>query len=161
MNILGFELDRSALWLLTGGGSLVLLYLAHVLTQQRDKRRDKRNNDIAAFATFRMAVLSALSPVYPEPVNWPNNVDSFFKARFDALQLAVENVRPFITDKSGFEQAWVSFHNAYPGKQQGQWYHHYHSSFDPLVGTQELAELKARTTFHKNVTHLLSFAKDA
>lgn len=121
---------------------------------------NKTTRRAAAFSAFRAVVLSELGSVYPKPVNWPANVDAFFKAHFDALQVAVENVRPFVADGIGFERAWVKYYNAYPNKTNEQCYHHYSSAHDPYVGTQEMANAKCRAELHKNVSNLLSFTRE-
>ena len=122
--------------------------------------KNNRGNRIAiARLAFRSAVMAELGSVYPIPNPWPDDIATFLKARFSALQSAVETFRPFVNDKASFDAAWLSFYNAYPTKQQGQWYHHYGPAHDPLIETKEIAHNKAMLTFKNNVLRLLLFAE--
>lgn len=115
---------------------------------------------MAACSEFRAAILAELGGIYPIPSNWPENIKPFFEQRFPALQIAVGKFRPFVTDKKGFDGAWLRYYCAYPGKTNDQCYHHYEASYDPFIGTQALADRKCRANFHENVTRLLLFADE-
>ena len=155
MDIIGIRLSDGQLWLLAAASVCMSWLVAHRLTVSRSKA----DRIAAARASFRAAVMAELGSVYPIPNAWPDDIATFLKARFSALQSAVETFRPFVNDKASFDAAWLSFYNAYPTQQQGQWYHHYGPAHDPLIETKESAHNKAMLTFKNNVSRLLLFAE--
>ena len=156
MNLFGIEIGVTHLWLLSVAGVCVAWLVVHRLAVGRERA----SRQAAACAAFRSALLTALGSIYPTPNPWPENITVFLKSRFDALQTATQVFRPFVRDKVGFDAAWLRYFSAYPTKTSEQCYHHYMSAYDPLIGTQQLAENKARSEFHKNVSALLRFADE-
>ena len=119
---------------------------------------NKRTRRIAACTNFRAAIINELGSIYPNPSAWPHDISGFLKSKFMNLQFAVTTFRPYVKDKTVFDAAWLRYYCAYPNKTKEQIYHHYLSSFDPLIGNQDMAGQKARSEFHKNVSSLLSCA---
>ena len=140
--------------------ALLGVFISALATHRLGLWRERKARRATAAAQFRNAVMAELFSVYPIPGAWPNDIAGFFKARFDALQAAIQLFRPYVPDKAAFDDAWLRFYCAYPDKMQEQCYHHYMSSYDPAFGNQEAADRKARGELHKNVTRLLAFADE-
>lgn len=130
---------------------------AHFLWRNNFKTR--RAN---ACVAFRYAVLAELGSLYPNPAPWPSNIDEFLSTRFVALQIAVENFRPFVPwwSRWRFDRAWFRYRCATGRKIDTQCYLHYFDSYDPLTSTQAEETKKCREIFHDNVELLLSYAKE-
>lgn len=131
------------------GIPLFLYYVNHRLSIKRDKLNAKRN----AAIVFRSVLLSELREVYPEPVNWPGNVDAFFRGAFPRIQSAVAQYKVFLSpsEQLKFDESWVDYKNAYGREIDIQCYHHYMAFGD----NPEYKEI-----LKKNVDALLSFANN-
>ena len=106
-----------------------------------------------ACAVFRSAVLSELGLIYPKPAVWPENIDVFLRSHFTALQIAVENFRPFVPwwNRYSFERAWFRYRCSTGRKVDVQCYHHYMAFGD---------NPNYKAIFYANVSFLLSFANE-
>lgn len=126
--------------------------------------RNSRKNRLAnASERFRNIVIQELKEVYPNPANWPENIDGFLRARFTTLQAAVEAFCPFVPFYSRwfFRRVWVSYYNAY--KSGGcECYHHYMPfSGESVVNGKRTKNDNTKTykqTFKRNIDQLLKFA---
>ena len=125
---------------------------------------DRRARIIQAGRDFRATVLEELSGLYPIPSNWPKGagIEPVLKEKFPALQIAVETFKPFLSDKkrAEFDRAWVTFFCAIKGRRV-QTYHHYMnitSASANSFGGETVITNDGKTTFKRNVDHLLSFA---
>jgi hypothetical protein len=128
-------------------------FLLAALTAHFVWRNNFKSRRAAACAAFRSAVLVELGSVYPKATVWPDNIDSFLRSHFTALQTAVENFRPFVPwwKRWLFEQAWFRYRCATGRKIDVQCYHHYMAFGD---------NPNYKTIFHSNVSRLLSFANE-
>lgn len=151
MNLFGFDLSVSDLWLL-GAASVCFGWLFVFW-------RDRHARYVIACATFRAAIDRELGSV---SVTWPDNIDRFLRAHYPALLSAIREFKHYIPwwEKRGFDRAWLCFYCAYPDKWDSQCYHHYFDSYDPLTSSQDEATKKCRELFHANVKRLLSYAKE-
>jgi hypothetical protein len=154
--VLGVHISTGQAWLIGGAGAALALLAAHRLTISRDSNTRR----IAAAAAFRAAILSELGAIYPTATYWPDDISSYLKSKFIALQAAVAQFRPFVRDESGFDAAWLRYYCAYPDKLQEQCYHRYMSAHDPVLETQAQANARAQRVFHQNVNALLAFANE-
>lgn len=116
-------------------------------------RNNKKNRRANACADFRAAISAALVGLYPEPSDWPSNIDSHLRQAFPALQTAVTRFRPFVPwyRRRGFDRAWLRYRSAYERKVDVQCYHHY-------IAYDDQPDPKA--TLRRNVSALLSYADD-
>jgi hypothetical protein len=111
-----------------------------------------RHTRRTAAAKFRTAVLTTLSGLYPEPVNWPADVDPVLRKLFPALQTAVAQFWPFIPRRSrrAFDRAWFRYRCGLGRPIDHQCYNHYMDFGD---------NPDANGNFRRNVDALLSFAR--
>ena len=125
----------------------------------RNNFKTRRAN---ACAAFRSSVFTELGSIYPNPAPWPNNIDTFLRVRFVALQTAVENFRPFVPwwSRYCFDRAWFRYRCATGRKIDTQCYLHYFDSYDPFTSTQAEASANVKALFHANVKRLLSYAEE-
>ena len=151
MNFTSFEL-----WLIGIAGAAAALIIPHRFSIWRDRHSRK----VSASASFRAAVVAELGRIYPVVINWPEDMDTFLRSAFPNLQGAVFQFRHFVPwwDRWRFDRAWLRFYCAYPGKMDEQCYHHYLGFYDK--GTHRQAVGQREALFHKNVRHLLSFARE-
>jgi hypothetical protein len=122
------------------------IFVTHHFAMRRERLSTKRNASMA----FRTAILSALSDLYPEPVNWPNDIDNALRQLFPSLQSAIAQFRPFLPPwrRQAFDRAWFQYRCSTGRKIDVQCYHHYMA----FGGTD------AQGNFRRNVDALLSFA---
>jgi hypothetical protein len=116
-------------------------------------RNNFKSRRAAACAIFCSAILKELGSIYPNVESWPEDIDSFLRSRFSALQTAVENFRPFVPlwRRNRFEQVWFNFRCATGREVDVQCYHHYiEFASNPNYGEK----------FKNNVASLLSFANE-
>ena len=118
-----------------------------------------RNASRAAAANFRNLLLAKLSGLYPVPNNWPNNIDLYLKSIFPELQATVEQFKPYVAPwrRRAFERDWLAFYCS-TGRdvdKNCQVYHHYMDFTSP---DQQIPS--GKQTFHKNVSRLLSYARE-
>jgi len=129
----------------------------------RNNLKTRRAN---ACAAFRSAVLAELGSIYPNPGidTWPDNIDHFLRSRFVALQTAVSNFRPFVPlwRRWCFDRAWKFY---LKGKHGMRGQHQNYGQYESHSGTDEKGNpydthLTYRQTFKRNVSCLLSYAKE-
>jgi len=139
-------------------GAILLACFAAWLSY-RTAYRERRAN---ACLTFRTAVLNELGSIYPNPAVWPRDVDAFLRSHFTALQIAVENFRPFVPwwNRWRFDRAWFRYRCATGRKVDIQCYLHYFDAYDSRTETQSQATARVKDLFHSNVSKLLSFANE-
>ena len=145
MNILGFHLSNTDLWLLAIAGACLTLLVTFW--------RERHARYVIACATFRAAIdreLSSASTV------WPDDVNVFLRFRYPALLSAAQEFYHYVPwwRKRGFDRAWLCFYNANPDGYDHQCYDHY---IEILSNERPLPNVRA--IFHNNVNRLLSYAK--
>jgi len=106
-----------------------------------------------AATTFRSNIINELAGLYPIPVNWPDDIDNRLSATFPKIQAAVEEFKPFVTDSSAFNEAWLQYYT-----HCNQVIPRVFSLANRLRGTESTQD--ARDEFKHNVDNLLSFAKE-
>jgi hypothetical protein len=128
-------------------------FLAAALTAHFVWRNNFKSRRAAACAAFRSDILAELGSVYPNVSEWPDNIDSYLRSHFTALQIAIENFRPFVPwwKRRLFDRAWFRYRCATGRKIDVQCYHHYMPFGD---------NPNYMTIFHSNVSKLLSFANE-
>lgn len=149
MNIFGFDLSNVDLWLL-GVASVCLAWLIpHRLTIWRERHARRA----AACIAFRAAILAKLGAIYPDSYKWPDDIRSFLRDAFPALQIAVSDFREFVPwwRRKAFDLAWQRYYGNTPDQNEPHLYYQY-MAFDD---NQDY-----KTIFHDNVKSLLSFAKE-
>lgn len=117
-------------------------------------RNNVKSRRAEACSIFRSAVLAELGSIYPNATAWPAaDIDTFLRARFTALQTAVENFRPFVPwwRRYFFDRAWFHYRCSTGRKIDVQCYHHYRDFSGPT---------NPQLTFQANVRRLLSFANE-
>ena len=148
-------------------GSVLLACLGSYLAW----RNNRKSRYAAACGKFRSSVLNALLGLYPSPVNWPpENMEiiKVLKHRFPELQSAVAEFRPYVPlwRRWLFDVAWRKYLN---GKR---WSYGTRQDYDQYIpGKTEWmrggklrahsTELTYKSTFARNVSRLLSYAKEA
>jgi len=146
MNILGFDLSNSDIWLLAIAGACLTLLIAFW--------RDRHARYVVACATFRSAVDREIGFI---SVKWPDDIDRILRSHYPALLSAVKEFYHYVPwwQKRGFKRAWLCFYCAYPDKWDSQCYHHYIEYISPGETPPNV-----RAIFHNNVSRLLSYAKE-
>jgi len=140
------------------GGFILAMFGSFVgawLGYEFGKLGDKRAAKLKAAVDFRDAVHTALSGVYPLASTWPDDVNSYFRAVFPQMQMALSRFRPFIPTKRRpeFDAAWNRYRLGNEGREiDVQLYHHYMA-----FGSNP----NARQKLYDNVTALLKFAEIA
>ena len=110
MIILGITLTATDIFLLGACGALVLAFI-RLRFASEIRSRDIFNK---AAKEFTDAFHKELKGIYPNPINWPGDIDYYLRERFDNLHEAVgkfERILPWWR-KKGFIGAWFSFYNA-------------------------------------------------
>ncbi len=163
MVILDFSPTASDVFLLGICGALLVIIIRFRFLSEI------RNRDIfnKAADEFVASFHRELKEVYPASVNWPDNIDYFFKTKFCSLQEAVSKFRRHVPKRKRklFDDAWFSFYCC-TGREvdkNSQCYHHYMSfSGVTVVNGKEIIHDNSKTykdNFKKNVNLLLKFAE--
>ena len=120
-----------------------------------------------ACIAFRSAVLAELGSIYPNPANWPGDIDKFLRSKFAALQTSVENFRPFVPwwKRWLFDHAWRIYRLGEDGRDidiQYYWQYRPHVVDGVENGRYHKYDntLTFKENFKKNVASLLSFANE-
>ncbi|MBA4141522.1 MAG: hypothetical protein H0X43_00615 [Nitrosospira sp.] len=102
---------------------------------------------------FRSAILSTLSGLYPEPTNWPKNIDTYLCARLPVMHEIIEGFRPNVRqqDIPAYNADWDSY------------YHFCRTEVtdDKCIAAETNAgkEPDPKKTFHTLVSNLLRYAE--
>ncbi len=120
-----------------------------------------------ACSTFRSKVLAELGAIYPTPGNWPTDIDTYLRAVFPSLQVAISEFRPFVPwwRRRAFDRAWNIYRRGKDGRLidvQYYWQYIPHSgagveSGKPFTHDNRLTYKKY---FKENVDGLLRFASE-
>lgn len=150
MAIGSFEFTEHDLWLLGVAGALCVLLIRSWL-QNGNAQSTRYAN---ACEKYRSALLNTLKGLYPDPTDWPEDVDGKLRSIFPELQTAIEKFRPFLPwyRQVILDRAWFRYRCATGRKIDVQCYHHY-MSFGGQPDPKE--------TFRNNVNKLLSCAKQS
>ena len=141
-------------------GLAVITWGGHWLAQRLNHglaiTRDNRSRRSAAKAAFHSAVLAELGSIYPSPAAWPQDINTFLRSKFTALQAAVENFSPSVPrlDRWGFDRAWLRYCCSTGRECDKNTYHHYMGSHAPGEPPPDV-----KAIFRANVERLLSYAK--
>ena len=102
-----------------------------------------------------------LSDIYPTPVNWPENIDTFLRSKFSTLQAAVREFRHYlpVQEWKDFDRAWFNYYCS-TGRdvdKSCQSYLHYMN----FISTTDQGTTKqnGQKNLKDNVDHILQFAK--
>ncbi len=70
-----------------------------------------RKRHAKAVDEFRSAILSTLSGLYPEPTNWPKNIDTYLCARLTVMQEIIDDFKPEIPqeDIKAYNKDWDNY----------------------------------------------------
>lgn len=88
---------------------LVLLFL--VLTFARIYELFNRKSRVNAVKDFHASIDSVLVGLYPEPTNWPKNIDVYLSARLDVMEELVVGFKSNIRqqDLSAYNKDWENY----------------------------------------------------
>lgn len=146
-------------------GLIALLFLglaAHRLALWRDRQTAFRN----ACIKFNAAVLSELRSIYPDPAQWPTDIDRFLKAAFPNLQAAVTEFSRSLPDqeRSAFDRAWLIYRLGTDGREIDQQCYHQYMPFvstSIIDGRQVTVDNSKiyKEKFKHNVSSLLKYAR--
>lgn len=134
-------------------GGIVGVIAGHYLTKSRntEDREIKGSNDAAA--KFRAAIITELTGLYPIPIDWPDDIGSRLNATSPKIQAAVEEFKPFVTDGTAFNEAWLQYYTHYK--------HTIPKAFNLANKIYENEKIQSvRDEFKHNIENLLSFAKE-
>jgi hypothetical protein len=163
MIIFGITLSTSDLWLLGICGALLLTWVTYRFTIELKKREIFNNASKELIDTFHRE----LKEIYPNFVNWPDNIDHYLRARFNNLSEAVGKFKRHLPRKKqgAFEEVWFRFYCC-TGREVDkncQCYHHYMPFITTsTVNGKQITEDTTKTykeTFKHNVDNLLKYAK--
>jgi hypothetical protein len=156
------EFGSFSLGTVVGGG--VVGVTNHYLAKSRtaEERRIANFNKVAS--DFIKVVSDELKDIYPDPVNWPRNIDAFFKQKLPNLQAAVNTFSHVLPDdtRSAFLHAWTVYLKGEDGREID---HHDYGQYVSYEGTaminDEPVTIKndGKKNFKHNVDVLLKFAK--
>lgn len=118
-----------------------------------------RNASRAAASSFRDVLLGKLSGLYPEPTSWPDNISLRLKDVFPDIQAAVAKFRPHVPfwKRRAFDRDWFAYYCS-TGRdidKNCQAYEHYMDFTSP-----DQPVPNGKQTFHRNVSRLLSYARE-
>jgi hypothetical protein len=125
--------------------------------------RDKRNDFNKAAKEFYDIINNELKDIYPKPVNWPDNVDKYFKEKFPTLQSAVDKFAGHLPgkEKANFLKAWQFYCLGKEGRDVDlQYYGQYRSGESTTrIDGKEVTEITdGKANLKCNVDSLLSYA---
>ncbi len=162
MNIGAYEIALIGI-----GGTIVGAILGAWLTYRFSLNLSDINDRREANRKFLSTFHNELSDIYPTPVNWPDDIDSYLRSKFKFLQAAVGEFRHYlpIDEWDSFDKAWFNFYCS-TGREidkECQVYHNYM----PFRGTSTVNGKKVtkdnsqtyKVTFKYNVDQILKFAK--
>ena len=121
----------------------------HLLTKHRNTDAEKTN----AAKLFRESICNSLSDVYPTCNINPENLVSYLNEKYSILQSVVEQYRPYVKDRRGFEEAWINFKNGGEfGPDEAFFFHYSGYTYDgkPQVAPEKLLK--------ENINKMLSYA---
>jgi hypothetical protein len=124
-------------------------------------RADRR---AAAAAVFRESFHRELQGLYPRPTEWPKGtgIEETLRRAFPALQTAYANFRPYVRDKSTFDEAWRDYRCGTKREVDDQCYLHYLNATTTTpndFGGETVLVNDGRANFKRNVDRLLRFAQ--
>jgi len=124
----------------------------------------RKTRRITAADNFHSSVLSILEGLYPVPSNWSDNIDSFLRSKFPALQSAVTDFRKHLTfsEKTSFDHVWFIYRLGKDGREiDKQYYAQYLDGESATnINGKEIIEINdGKKNFKHNVDALLKFAK--
>lgn len=144
-------------------GAIIGAWLTYRFSLYLSDINDRREASRKFLSTFH----NELSDIYPTPVNWPENIDSFLRSKFKFLQAAVGEFRHYLPTKDwdSFDEAWFKYYCS-TGREidrECQVYHQYMPFKGTSVVNGEMVikdnSQKYKTNFKYNVDRLLKFAK--
>ncbi len=70
-----------------------------------------RRRQVSAADNFRSTILKALSGLYPEPVNWPKDIEAYLFARLPAMREAFEDFRRHVPQENlrDYNKDWDNY----------------------------------------------------
>ncbi len=163
MTIFGINLSTTDLWLIGISGTLIMALLGYRFTISINKRNSFNTAATELINTFHRE----LKEIYPTPANWPENIDSYLRARFDNLSEAGGKFRRYLSKRKqkGFDEAWFQFYCC-TGREVDkncQCYHHYMPFSGTIVDNgkeHKFDNTKAyKENLKQNVDNILRFAK--
>ena len=118
-------------------------------------RREANRHLISAFHR-------ELADIYPTPVNWPKDIDSYLRSKFSSLQAAVGEFRHYlpIQEWEDFDRAWFNYY-CYTNRDVDRTCQSYLHYIDSITTTsdQKIITENGKIKFKYNVDNILSFAK--
>jgi hypothetical protein len=151
MNIFGFSLSPTDIWLLGACGTLIVLWIGFHLSNTLNQRNAFRS----AAATFRSKVLSELEGLYPVTQHWDMNVFPRFYQSIIKIESAAAEFRFFITRKGLFDLAVKEYCDYC---KQISWDKCAGWSMYPTM--RKPGEISPRDKFAQYVQKLLSFTEE-
>ena len=151
MNIFGFVLSPTDIWLLGACGALIMLWIGFHLSNTLNRRNSFRS----AAATFRSKVLAELEGLYPVTQHWDMNVFQRFSRSIIKIESAAAEFHFFVTRKRAFDAAVKEYCDYC---KQISWVECAGWSMYPTM--RKPGEINPRNKFAYHVENLLSFAKE-
>ena len=139
-------------------GALVGAWIAYLFSLKLADNNFRREANRRLISTFH----SELSGIYPTPVNWPNDIDSFLKSKFSNLQAVVGEFRHClpIQEWQAFDTAWLNYY-CFTGREVDkscQSYLHY-MDFVSTTSDDKTTKNDEKKNLKVNVDNILRFAK--
>jgi len=110
-----------------------------------------RKRHARAVNRFRLSIHSILSGLYPEPINWPKDIDVYLCEKLPAMQGAIEEFRYNVPqeDIPKYNKDWHSY------------YKFCDEIMDDSCNTEDLnsREVSKKKVFHTLVSSILSHGK--
>lgn len=111
-----------------------------------------RKRQVSAAENFRSTILTALSGLYPEPVNWPKDIEAHLYARLPAMREAFENFRRHVPQEKlrDYNKDWENYCRFF--------YTVASDERSPVVEPTPGKDQDPKKTFHTLVSNLLRHA---
>jgi len=111
-----------------------------------------RRRQVSASDNFRSTILKALSGLYPEPVNWPEDIEAHLFARLPAMREAFEDFRRHVPQENlrDYNKDWDNYCRFFYTVASAD----HHSVVEPASGKDQ----DPKKTFHTLVSNLLRHA---
>ena len=151
MEIYGFTLSATDLWLLGICGALIMALIGYRLALNVQKY----NAFNAAAITFRNKVLAELEGIYPTPSVWQPQDYSHFRQSINKVETAAAEFRHLVKRKAEFDVA-IKGYREYCEKVTFEGV----SAWFTYTSTRSPDDIGPVETFKNIVEHLFSFADE-
>ena len=156
------EVSAYEIALIGVGGTIVGALIGALISYRFSLELANRNFRRAVNDRLITAFHKELGGIYPNPADWPKDIDKFLRSKFSSLQAAVGEFRQYLPahEWEAFDKAWFNFYCS-TGREVDKYcqsYLHY-VDFISTTTNQETTRQDGKGNFIRNVDQILKFAK--